>query len=257
MFWADQAAVLERVASGHPLDEILRDIVLMIERQAQGMFCSILLLDEARGTVRSGAAPSLPPAYAQALDGLPIGPAAGSCGTAAYRGERVIVEDIATHPYWHGYKNLALPHGLRACWSSPIFSAEREVLGTFAMYYREPRGPSTVEVSWVDAATHLAAIVIVSDRATRSLRQSEARARHLARLYAMSSAVNEAIVRESDVGRLYETACRIAVDHGMARLAWIGLVTDSRRIVPVAHAGVAFEQVCPLHLELADANVAG
>jgi PAS domain S-box-containing protein len=250
MFWADQNAVLERVAAGHPLGEILNDIVAMIERQAAGMLCSLLLLDSDGETIRHGAAPSLPADYARHLDGLKIGPTAGSCGTAAYRGERVIVEDIAAHPYWDSYRHLALPCGLRACWSSPIFSPEREVLGTFAMYYRQPHRPTPDEIRWVDVATHLAAIAIVSERAVRSLRQSEKHARHLARLHAMSSAINEAIVRERDVDQLYRTACRIAVDHGLARLAWIGHCDlESRRMVPAAHAGEAFERVFPAHLE--------
>jgi histidine kinase/DNA gyrase B/HSP90-like ATPase/GAF domain-containing protein len=90
---------------------------------------------------------------------------AGSCGRAAYLGEPVVVEDIATHPLWAAYKHLALPHGLRACWSSPIFSTKREVLGTFAMYYREARGPRPREREWVEAGTHLAAGPGVSRRA--------------------------------------------------------------------------------------------
>jgi two-component system cell cycle sensor histidine kinase/response regulator CckA len=257
MFWEEQAAVLERVAAGHPLGEILADIVRMIERQATGMSCSILLIDEDGVTIRHGAAPSLPPEFVAHLDGLKIGPTAGSCGTAAYRRERVIVEDIATHPYWESYRALALPFGLRACWSSPVMSAEREVLGTFAMYYREPRTPSATELSWVDAATHLAAIAVLSDRAKRSLRQSEARAKHMARLYAMASAINEAIVRERDASRLYHTACRIAVEHGIVRLAWVGLVDHAtRKIVAVAHAGAGFVPMSAIHIDLADDRVA-
>ena len=248
MFWAEQTAVLERVAAGHPLSEILADIVRLIERQADGMRCSLLLLDGK--FIRHGAAPSLPPDYVKWLDGQSIGPRAGSCGTAAYVGRRVIVEDITTDPLWDDYRTFALPFGLRACWSSPIFSAERDVLGTFAMYYGEPRRPTAAEITWVDAATHLAAIAIVSDRATKSLLSSEARSRRLARLYAMSSAINEAIVRETDTTRLYETACRIAVDHGMARLAWIGIVNDAKRVIPVAHAGIAFDQAWRVHEDL-------
>jgi PAS domain S-box-containing protein len=257
MFWADQTAILERVAAGAPLGEILKDIIEMIERQAEGMSCSLLLMDDDGVTIRRGAAPTLPVEFMKHLDGLKIGPNAGSCGAAAHRRQRVVVEDISSHPYWEAYRDLALPFGLRACWSTPIFSAERDVLGTFAMYYGECRGPSDAEMAWVDAATHLAAIAIVSDRATKSLRRSEARAKHLARLYAMSSAINEAIVRERDVARLYESACRIAVDHGMARLAWIGLIDESSQTaVPVAHAGVAFERACPIHLNLGPAHMA-
>ncbi len=174
LFAQRERAVLEKIAKGGPLKESLEAIVELIEQQAPGMICTILLLDEDGHTVRNGAGPSMPAVVTQALDGLQIGPAAGSCGTAAYRRERVIVEDIATHPYWEAYKSLALDHGLRACWSSPILSAERDVLGTFAIYYREVRGPSAEELAWVDAATHLASIAIARERADLRLRRSEA-----------------------------------------------------------------------------------
>jgi len=133
------AACARGDATGVPLPELLDQIVRLIEAQAVGMLCSLLLVDRAKGVVRHGAAPSLPEAFTRAIDGVRVGPAEGSCGTAAYRGEVVVVEDIATHPYWLAYRELALPHGLRACWSSPILSSGRDVLGTFAMYYREPR----------------------------------------------------------------------------------------------------------------------
>jgi GAF domain-containing protein len=179
-FDASERDILERIAGGAPLADVLERIVRLVEDQAPGMACSILLLDREQQCVRTGAAPSLPPEFNRALDGAPIGPEAGSCGTAAFLGERVVVEDIAVHPYWADYRHLALPHGLRACWSSPIFSTKREVLGTFAMYYREPRGPSPHEVAWVDAATHLAAIAIGHEASAQALRRSEARYRRIA-----------------------------------------------------------------------------
>src|SRR5262245_51645164 len=174
-----QRTLLERIAMGAPLEEMLASIVRLIEQQADDMMCSILLVDHARGCVHPGAAPSLPPSYTRALDGLPIGPEEGSCGAAAARAERVIVTDIATHPYWRPYRELALSHGLRACWSSPILSTTREVLGTFAMYYRTTRAPGDAELAWVDVATHLASIAIMRDRAERALREREARLRLL------------------------------------------------------------------------------
>ncbi len=176
-FDADQRVLLERIAAGAPLPEVLEGIVRLVERQAAGMACSILLLDRERRHVRHGAAPSLPEAYNRAIDGLEIGPAVGSCGTAAYEGKRVIVADIATHPYWEKFRGFTLPLGLRACWSTPIFSPAREVLGTFAMYYRETREPSPQEIEWVDAATHLAAIAICRVAADEALQVSEARYR--------------------------------------------------------------------------------
>jgi PAS domain S-box-containing protein len=370
-FDASERDVLERIAAGAPLGEILERIVRLVEAQAPGMCCSILLLDREQRCVRYGAAPSLPPDFSRAIDGLPIGPEAGSCGTAAYLGVPVVVEDIAAHPYWTAYRHLALPHGLRACWSTPIFSAGREVLGTLAMYYHEPRGPRPRERAWVDAATHLAAVAIGHEAAGQALRRSEARyrriadtadegiwlldsagrtlfanrrlgdmlrchpgdlaaatvfdfldpadrsevaaklaaagdgaaARHdlrlrrrdgselwaivsvsavrdddgrplgtlamvtditerveaearvrrIARLYAVSSSVNEAIARVRDTQELYERACRIAVEQGLLRLAWVGLYDAARATLrPVARHGAGDGYVDRITIDLTD-----
>jgi GAF domain-containing protein len=160
-FEEGQREVLESIAMGNPLPEILEQIVLLVERQGDGMLCSILLLDRAKGRVLHGAAPHLPRQLSEGIDGAAIGPKEGSCGAAAYLGRSVIIEDIATHPNWTNYQQLALPFGLRACWSTPILAAHRaEVLGTFAMYYREPRAPTARERHWVNRATHLASIAI-------------------------------------------------------------------------------------------------
>ncbi len=189
---AGQRAVLEHLAMGAPLDRLLDEIVRLIEAQAEGMLCSILTIDH--GLVRHVAAPNLPESYTRVLDGAPIGPEAGSCGAAASRRQRVIVEDISTHPFWTAYKPLALPHGLRACWSSPIFDTQGEVLGTFAMYYREPRGPSATEIGWVDVATHLAALAITRARTELELRAKEERLRAVERLRAfIFSHINDVI----------------------------------------------------------------
>jgi PAS domain S-box-containing protein len=176
-FERGQREVLEHIATGMTLPVLLEDIVRLIERQAEQMLCSILLVDRERATVRHGAAPNLPKEFVAAIDGSHIGPRAGSCGTAAYFGRRVIVEDIATHDYWTDYRQFALPFGLRACWSSPIFSSGGEVLGTFAMYYRDARAPTEAELGWVERATAIAAIAIMRDRAEQALRESEQRAR--------------------------------------------------------------------------------
>jgi hypothetical protein len=252
-FKAGQWAVLERVAAGAPLPELLEEIVRFIERQAPGMLCSIVLLDADHRCIRHGGAPSLPPGFIRMLDGLPIGPNAGSCGAAPYRGESVVAADIATHPAWKDYRHLALPYGLRACWSSPIFSPEKEVLGTFAMYYHEIREPNERETGWVDAATHLASIAILRARAELSLLRSEARSRQIARLYAVSNAVNEAIVRMREPQALYDFACRIAVEQGLATLAWVGLYeTAQQDIRPVARHGKESAYVDAIRLNLGD-----
>ncbi|MFO0744276.1 MAG: PAS domain S-box protein [Myxococcota bacterium] len=174
-----QLAVLEGIARELPLPHTLEAIVRLVERQANDMLCSVLLLDRAEGVLRDGAGPSLPPSYRRAIDGLAIGPTAGSCGTAAYSGQAVEVSDIATDPRWDGYRELALPFGLRACWSTPICDAAGEVLGTFAMYHREARAPNADERRWVAAATHLASIAIDRARARAALEASEARYRLL------------------------------------------------------------------------------
>lgn len=138
-----QCQVMELIVQGLPLPRILEAITRWVEAQSRdGVLASILLLDSVRNRLLHGAAPSLPEAYNEAVHGLPIGPAAGSCGTAAHTREMVIVEDIAEDPRWAAYRHLALPHGLRACWSTPLIASGGEVLGTFAMYYREPRLPT-------------------------------------------------------------------------------------------------------------------
>ena len=172
---AGQNQVLDMIASGAPLAETLTALVSCIEEQSAGMLGSILLLDPDGIHVRHGAAPSLPAEFNAAVDGQPVGPVAGSCGTAAYRKEAVFVEDIASDPLWVNYKAAAIPHGLRACWSTPIFDEQGQVLGTFAMYYREPGLPQAEHLRLIDTTTHIAAIAINRSRAEKALKDSEAR----------------------------------------------------------------------------------
>jgi PAS domain S-box-containing protein len=174
-----QNEVLELIASGAPLRHTLDLLLRVIEAHCEGdgLLGSILLLDPDGARMRHGAAPSLPDAYVRAIDGQRIGPSAGSCGTAAHRRELVIVEDIATNPLWEGYREVALAHGLRACWSSPIFDAERHVLGTFALYFPAPGRPTERHRQLIDICTHTAAIAIVKHRETQALRASEERLR--------------------------------------------------------------------------------
>ena len=132
----------------------------MIEGHSDGMLASILLLDPDGVHLRHGAAPSLPASYTSAIDGLAIGPDVGSCGSAAYLGEPVVVSKIDTDARWVPFRELALSHDLRACWSTPIKSSEGRVLGTLALYYREPREPGLWELTLIDVATQLGAIAI-------------------------------------------------------------------------------------------------
>lgn len=172
---AGQTRALELLAKGESQQTVLDALIETIEELAPGALCSILLLDENGQSLRHAAAPSLPAAYRQAIEAVPIGPMVGSCGTAAHRKERVIVEDIAADPLWAPYRELALPHGLRACWSQPIISAAGRLLGTFAIYYQEARGPSRFELELIQTGAYLAGIVIERTRAETALRESEAK----------------------------------------------------------------------------------
>ncbi|WP_460114939.1 EAL domain-containing protein [Pseudomonas sp. H2_D02] len=157
---AGQGHVLELIARSTELAEVLDSLAHLVESQLEGMMVSILLLDEEGKHLHHGAAPSLPKAYSQIIDGIEIGPNVGSCGTSAYRREPVIVTDIQQDPLWEAYRSIAEPYGFRACWSTPILSHERKVLGTFALYAKTVRSPSRAETQLIDLATPLAGIAI-------------------------------------------------------------------------------------------------
>src|SRR6266849_5674566 len=144
-FYAGQGRILEMIAVSAPLADILTRIVLLMEAQTDGLRCSILLLSYDGKHVRHGAAPNLPEAYVKAVDGSPIRPCNGSCGTAMFTRKPVIVTNVMTDPLWRDYRDLAKICGLRACWSTPILSPQGEVLGSFAMYRQETRGPQPEE----------------------------------------------------------------------------------------------------------------
>jgi len=171
---AGEKRVLEMVAHGEALPRILEALCRVVEEQSSDMLSSFLLLDATGTHLRHGAAPRLPQRYLDAIDGVAIGPTGGSCITAAYRAAPVIVSDIAADPLWAAYRDLPLAHGLRACWSTPILSAEGTVLGTFAMYYREPRSPSPHDLYVLQQVAAVAAVAIKQQQAEASLRRSEA-----------------------------------------------------------------------------------
>ncbi len=169
--------VLEQLGSGASLDEVLVALVESVETVKPEMIGSVLLLEGNR--LRLGAAPRLPGFYNEAIDGVVIGPDVGSCGTCAYTGERIIVEDVMTHPYWTRYREIARQADLRACWSHPIASSTGRILGTFAMYYREPRRPDPSDLELITFAAHLAGIAIERMRTETALKSSEQRLRAL------------------------------------------------------------------------------
>jgi PAS domain S-box-containing protein len=170
---AGEKRLLEMVARGDSLAQILDNLCRLVEQQTPDVLASILLLDSNGKQLRHGGAPSLPKAYTEAIDGAEIGPMVGSCGTAAYLGKQVIVSDIASDPLWANFRELALTNSLAACWSTPIFSAEGEVIGTFAMYYREPRSPNPSDQDIIGQITHLAGVAIQHKLAEDALRRSE------------------------------------------------------------------------------------
>jgi PAS domain S-box-containing protein len=175
--------LLELIASQAPLAVQLTALALFVERWSRNMRCSVLLADPTERTLHLGAAPNLPAAYSSAIDGAAYLEGAGSCGTAAARRTMVIVADIERSPLWKDWRELALAHGLAACWSTPLLDSGGELLGTFAMYYTEPREPNAHEIELLKVAGPLATMVIERDRSLQRLRASEARYRELAETF--------------------------------------------------------------------------
>jgi len=155
-----QAKILEMIALSEPLKDVLEHLMRLIESQLKGIFGSVLLLEDDGTRLRHGAAPSIADAYIKAIDGVRVGPKAGSCGTAAYRREAVNVSDIRRDPLWEDYRELGSAHGFRSCWSTPIVSYRDVVLGTFAMYSKDVREPTEAEAHLVDITTRIAGIAI-------------------------------------------------------------------------------------------------
>lgn len=196
-----QTIVLEQIAKGKPLDQVLHKLIEVAEATRPEMLGSVLLLEapipccysekksdsgcgpsaseRSPARLRHGASISLPKSFTAAIDGVPIGPNVGSCGTAAFTGERVIVEDIFADPLWDDYREFARVAGVQACWSHPILSSGGEVLGTFAMYYRHARSPAVEDLEFVANCANLAALAIERARADEAKRQSAARLRQV------------------------------------------------------------------------------
>ena len=168
-----QIRVLEQLAAGASLAKTFESVVHMIQEQCPGTIASVLVLDPDGLHLRHGAAPDLPEEYNRAIDGVAIGPGVGSCGTAAFHGRRVIVSDIATDPLWQAYQELALGHGLRACWSEPVLDSQGRVLGSFAMYHRHACHPSEEDLQIIRVAAHLTGIAIERQRTEAAFRLAE------------------------------------------------------------------------------------
>jgi PAS domain S-box-containing protein len=176
---AAEKKILELITGNNSLPTILEALCRLVEEMFSGSLCAVLFLDADGARLRKGIAPSFPPDFMTAVDGVNIGPRVGSCGTAAYRKETVIVSDINTDPLWADYRQLAFAYGLQAGWSTPILCAQKTVLGTFAIYSHEPRSPTPQERKLLEQFAHVASVAIEHTRAQESLRRSEAKYRDL------------------------------------------------------------------------------
>ncbi|MEO6096728.1 MAG: ATP-binding protein [Fibrobacteria bacterium] len=175
---ADHKQVLEIMAKGGPLEGTLAALARVCEDHLKGGIASVMLMDAHAGVLRLGAAPGLPAAFLKAIEAVPVSPTGGSCGAAAFLGKEVITPDITAEPHWAGYQAAALEHGLRACWSWPILSSLGKVLGTFAVYLKEVRGPDAEEQRYMDILRRNAGFVIERNLAEETLRHTEAQLQH-------------------------------------------------------------------------------
>ncbi|MBM9616891.1 PocR ligand-binding domain-containing protein [Desulfobulbus rhabdoformis] len=177
---AERLRLFEQMAHGGGLPELLDQVVAFAEMSCPDFQASIMLSDDEGKRLFTGSAPNLPPDYLAAIDGIEIGEGVGSCGTAVWRGESVITEDVETHPFWAPYKQLARQAGFRSCWSEPIFDSAGHVVGTFGIYRAIPGAPSQADRKLIHQAAHLASVVIEHKRMEEQLRISEQQYRTLA-----------------------------------------------------------------------------
>lgn len=177
-------SILEKIATGAPLNELLVHIVQLVEQESHGSVCSVLLANEAGINLMHGAAPSLPDFYNKAVNGLRVGYGMGSCGTAAYLRKRVVVENIEGHPFWKGFDS-AREAGLQACWSEPLISSDGQLLGTLATYHRVPHSPDNDEISFVESVAYLTSIAIENKRAEEKNRSLQDQMRQMQKIEAI------------------------------------------------------------------------
>lgn len=229
---------------GESLEQVLNRHLMAVEKLGDGdLITSILLLSSDGRRLSHGAAPNLPRSYREAIDGTEIGPGVGSCGRAAYFDRAVYVTDIATDPLWADYRHLALPHGLRSCWSTPIHDRIGTVLGTFAIYHRSAGGPTREEIEAIDLITEHVAHAILWARALEdSARRNQARAAPQMKLVENDPAartddgwpdrllhnLHKLESLAADLDRYAESA-----DSEESRTVLIAAATDSRRLVSV------------------------
>jgi PAS domain S-box-containing protein len=260
-----ESRILEMIARDAPLEEILENLVRVVEAQFAGLLCSVLLLDEDGQHVLHSAAPSLPKSYSEAIDGLCIGPRAGSCGTAMYRKEPVFATDILQDPLWEPYRQLAESYGLRACWSTPILAPSGKALGSIAMHYRKPRSPNPAESHALEMATHLAGIAIerrLAREERERLRQAQADLAHINRVTTMGELtaslaheVNQPITAAViDASTCLRSLTRDHADLEKAREAASRMAKDATRAADIiGRVRLLFKKAIPQR-ELVDVN---
>jgi signal transduction histidine kinase len=235
------------------LEPMLESLIHLIEYHSLSMRCSVLLLDRDGITLRHGAAPTLPQQYCDAIDGLHIGPGVGSCGTAAYTCKPAIVSDIATHEYWEAYKTLALPFGLKACWSTPIMSSSGQCLGTFAMYYDEPREPSASDLQLIETASQLACAIIEREGLLEQAEESnEMLQENAAELEAMNLHMQENATELEMQAEALEAARDAAESANMAKGKFLATMSHELRTPLNAIGGYADLLLAGVRGELTD-----
>jgi PAS domain S-box-containing protein len=246
--FAGEKRLLEMIATGVALKEILNALCLVIEEFRSGTLASVLLLNPDGLHLDSVAGPNLPKGWTQQMENLPIGPCAGSCGTAAYRGSQVIVSDIATNPLWDvpEHRASALRHGLRASWSNPVLSSEGKVLGTFCMYYRETRSPNSQDLQVIELATHLVRVAIERDRAEKALRASEqvARGQVEALTYSLD-VLATAPAPDRFLGQMLSTIGRLL--NAQSVILWLLDESNESLVLRAWAEGANFEKADPEH----------
>jgi PAS domain S-box-containing protein len=233
---AGEKRLLEMMASGEALPPLLATLCELVEQLAPECLCGVLLVDPAGARLHHAAGPSLPAGYNEAIHGRPIDPEAGPCGMAAFLKQQVLVADVASDPRWtSGWRTLATVHGLRACWSTPVLSPEGTILGTFAVYWRQPGGPGAEHQNIIERMTHLAAVAINRKRAEDALSEVRSELAHVARVTtlgeltaAIAHEINQplaAIVNNANAGMRWLAAGR--ADQARASVALV--VADGHR----------------------------
>ena len=236
---SEQRILLEQIARDAPLEEILRGMARTIEELSPDTIVSVLLADVDGQHLRHGAGPSLPPFYNEAIDGIAIGEGVGSCGTAAHTLGTVIVSDISTDALWENYRDLARRAGLAACWSTPIQGTDERLLGTFAMYHREPKAPEPNDIALSIAFARIAALAIERHHTLAAQRAAQERERAAREDLAFILEASTAITREPHYAECLQCLARLTVP-ALTPLCAVHVLEEGRiRQIAVAATGPA------------------